>query len=198
MSREGAGGAGRLGRRSRLLGAVTAALASVLLLAPASNADVPVEPTLAYPINSANAEVVVQINAGPKTWHIKQAARKMDAVIDGLTIRTSGDCSAADACVNVYVDHYDPPEMLALSYGQVPDWMGLTEFRAGNERVIYLNTYVMNNRQHRLHSAAHEFGHILGLEHHTAPGLMSVTPDQGTLELSADELALLQGWYAAN
>ena len=140
-------------------------------------------------------DFVVQINAGPKTWMIKKQARKVDAVVDGLTVRTSGDCTTADLCVDVNVDHYDHAEALDLSWGQLNNWGGLCTFPQPDHYVIYLNTLTTAGKLFRQQVALHEFGHALGLPHMEGTGMMN--PDGGRPDFFNDiELATLWAKYA--
>lgn len=154
-------------------------------------------PSLEFPIHSSAPEVVVQINAGPKSWGIRRAARRMDEEVDGLTVRTSGDCATADVCVTVRVGHYNDADMMRLSEGYAPAWLGLTVYPTARDRIIYLNAANALADDTRARTAAHEFGHILGLAHHYGYGLMSVSRSYKMRApwLSADEVTLLRGWY---
>lgn len=149
---------------------------------------VPFWPSWHAPIGDGGS-VVVQVDAPPGSWQIRRSARAIAAQVDGVTVRTSGDCSTADACVRVVVDAFDPPTMLALSEGVEDRWYGLTTYPG--ERVIYLNT--TTPRYDREHTAAHEFGHAIGLAHMRSRGLMSTK--RSTDDLHPREVALLESWY---
>lgn len=140
-------------------------------------------------------DFTVQLNAGPKTWKIRKQAKVVDQLVDGLTIRTKGDCSTADLCVDVKVDHYDDAEMLELSYGHHPIWLGLCAYPSPTHYVVYLNTKYTFNRQEREAVSLHELGHALGLDHNEGEGVMGesdIRPDFFT----PGELALIQAKYA--
>lgn len=154
------------------------------------------------PAVSPDGDTVVQVNAGPGTWQIKRAARAMAAQVDGLSVRTSGDCATADVCLTVVVDWYVEAEMLALTDGEHNVWGGLTTYPDGATaptRTVYLNLNGQSGpgfSRHRARVAAHEMGHVFGLAHHDQPGLMGKWGDSTESVLSPAEVAVLNAYYA--
>ena len=182
--------------RSTLVSAVAAVMC--LLLTPHAAAAESSSPTMYVPMpNFDGGEIVVQVNATPGSWQIRRSARRLAAQLDGVTVRTSGDCATADVCVTVAVGHYETDETLALSGGNHSGWGGLTTYPEAASRVIYLNTATTDRRPgDRRYTAAHEFGHVLGLTHHQSSGLMSDVRRHQTETLSVEELAVLTAAYS--
>jgi hypothetical protein len=182
--------------------AAALALAVALLfggMAPAAADEQPWDaetPSLYHPpTRSATSagDVIVQLDAPAGSWSIRRSARRLDAQVDGVSVRMGGDCSTADLCVSVQVGWYDSATMLELSRGYLTAWGALTDWPTERTSVIYLNAAVAKGRTYRRYAAAHEFGHVLGLGHHAQPGLMS-GPDR---LLSEAEVEVLEAWYAA-
>lgn len=163
----------------------------VLGVASPSNADT-ITPQVAYPIGDGGP-VVVQVDAPPGSWRIRQSARRLDSQLFGVTVRTSGDCSTADMCVHVVVGSWDVAQMKAIC-GDVGVWAGLTCFPEGIEsknRMVYLNASQAFGR-YRQYVGVHEMAHVLGLDHHQADGVMG---PQQALFLSPGEQAVLDAYY---
>lgn len=162
---------------------VLAALLGALALAsPAQADDTPAtftEPAVVVPLVTQH----VQVQAPRAAWGIRQAARRMDAALPGITISVRGRCNPLDyttTCVRVRMDRYSVERQHQLAQQPV-EWMGLTAYPAAGLRVVYLNrTYYRHDREA---IAAHELGHVLGLNHHDRAGVCGRWPDRHNLSV---------------
>lgn len=190
----------------RLIAATVAALATVAVATPAHADTEGYWPTIWAPMSNVDGgEIVVQLVAPDNSWQIRHAARRLAAQVGGITVRTTGDCTTGDVCVHVVVDTFTPSERLTLSAGQTSRWSGLTTYDSTRDRTIYLalprvtfDTRELRQAERRAqhHVAAHEFGHVLGLNHHRRVGLMSDVQQRVLLtRLSDEEIALLRATY---
>lgn len=164
----------------------------VLGVASPGSADT-ITPQVVYPIGDGGP-VVVQVDAPPGSWRIRQSARRLDSQLFGVTVRTSGDCSTADMCVHVAVGAWDVAQMDAISGVPGFVWAGWTAFPEGIEgknRMVYLNASQAFGH-YRQYVGVHEMAHVLGLDHHQADGVLG--PRQA-LFLSPGEQAVLDAYY---
>jgi hypothetical protein len=136
--------------------------------------------------------LTVQVNAGPGTWQIKRIAKALDLQVDGVIVRTSGDCAEVDLCVTVAPPQYFSEEQQYALLGQEIRWNALTTYPSDRERVIYLNQ--TTERWHRPLTAAHEMGHVFGLDHHQSRGVTSIAGRESR-EMHPSEIALLNQYY---
>lgn len=158
-----------------------------------STNEAPYFPRLYYPPPGGDV-LTVQVNAGPGTWQIKRIARAMDAQVEGVVVRTSGDCAEVDICVNVPTPQlFDEAQMLALSEGTEDNWAGLMTYTDDMRgRTIWLN--LSAQRWYQPIVAAHELGHVFGLDHHQSRGVTS-TSGRWMKTLHPREIALLNQHY---
>lgn len=152
----------------------------------------PYFPRLYYPPPGGDV-LTVQVNAGPGTWQIRRIAKALDAQVEGVVVRTSGDCAEVDVCVGVNVALFDEMQMLNLSNGLHPYWDGLMTYTSDMRgRTIYLNLATPGWRRSLV--VAHELGHVFGLDHHKSRGVMSLA-GRTMSEFHPREIALLNQHY---
>lgn len=178
--------------------------ATVLTLAWAPAAHAEAGPSITFPLYRpagapADGEAIIQLEAPPRAWGIRQSARLMDEQVPGLTIHTTGTCAAnpTAVCVRVEIGSYNPAQQMTL--GGVPSWRGICYCEAVGTRTIYLNRWRKANwllpRDDKIAAAQHEFGHALGLGHHDSEGVMSWDHVDGG-GLSVGEAAVLTEWFS--
>lgn len=175
--------------------ALVAALASLVTLPAPSLADEPspfVEPAVVSPLYTT--QVVVQ--APRNSWGLRQAARDFERFVPGVEIvaKPGARCKnyPGATCVRVQIGDFSVERQHRLALQPV-EWTGLATFPAWNERVVYLNTRTIHLHPSRYAVAAHEFAHVLGLNHHDRPGVVGATPD--VEHLSPVEKSALRAYY---
>lgn len=149
----------------------------------------------------------IVIEAPPSAWGIRHVAELMDAQLPSLSIHTRQGLTAADRPralhVRVTVADYGPD---GPQYGQAaapgvgePSYMQAGYWRIDGPRGVELNTAIDRDPfysaedlpQVKKWTAAHEFGHVLGLAHHDLPGIMGgrTTNDH---DLGPEEVAAIE------
>lgn len=172
-----------------------AAAALAFLPTPAHAAASDAEPLarVVYPLAPTHGKgtiTKVQIEGSADDWGLRQFAASVDAQFEGLKVRTWGTCAERPtwACVTVTTGAWDPTQQLEI--GGTP-FMGLTTYPGYNHRGVYLNSFYTPISAYAV--AAHEFGHVLGLNHHQQDGVCGAVPDVTTL--GAAEVQALTPYY---
>jgi hypothetical protein len=170
---------------SLLLAAVVLAL---LPQAPAQ-ADTVAVPYPLFPNNAKGTLVKVQIEGSADDWGLRQFAEQMDDRWPGLRVRSHGTCAQRPSwhCVRVTTGSWNPDQQLVVSRGTT-HFLGLTDYTARG-RDVYLNSFYLTPEYSVSPAAvaAHEFGHVLGLNHHEQGGITSTGSDAVALSWAEDK-----------
>lgn len=169
-------------------------LAGVTLLpSPAAASDSEPLARVVYPLAPTHAKgtvVKVQIEGSSDDWGLRQFASSMDVRYPGLKVRTYGTCAQRPswACVTVTTGNWDPDQQMQVSRGYT-HFLGLTDYPGYNHRAVYLNAYYLTPEYdvNAYAVAAHEFGHVLGLNHHQQDGICGAVPNVTALSWAEDK-----------
>ena len=140
------------------------------------------EPTLGPAVLNPLPNQRLTIEVIGEGFGVRTFAREVDAQLEGLLIYPRGSCAKRKktTCIRVVSDHYGDS-----------GWYATTLSSLWNERTIYVNLDAPHHDPYAL--MAHEFGHILGMDHHLGEGVCGATPD--VRHLSESELAVLNAAY---
>lgn len=177
----------------RTVSVLLAAVALALLPQVPAQADNTLVPVVVYPMHPNNAKgnlVRVQIEGATDDWGVRQFAETMDDRWPGLKVRSYGTCAQRPTwhCVRVINGSWDPAQQLEVTNGQT-QFLGLAAYPFPNLREIYLNSFYLTP-EYSINTyavAAHEFGHILGLNHHQQDGICGAVPDRTELGWAEDK-----------
>jgi hypothetical protein len=183
----------------KLLIALALLVGAVLLPAAPAAADADPLARVVYPLAPTHAKgtvTKVQIEGSADDWGLRQFAATVDAQFAGLKVRTWGTCAQRPtwACVTVTTGAWDDAQQLEVSRGTT-GFLGLTDYTGYNRRAVYLNTRYLT-AEYNVNPyavAAHEFGHVLGLNHHQQDGVCGAVPDVTTLGVA--EVQVLTPYY---
>jgi hypothetical protein len=183
----------------KLLIALALLVGAVLLPAAPAAADADPLARVVYPLAPTHAKgtvTKVQIEGSADDWGLRLFAARVDAQFAGLMVRTWGTCAQRPtwACVTVTTGAWDDAQQLEVSRGTT-GFLGLTDYTGYNRRAVYLNTRYLT-AEYNVNPyavAAHEFGHVLGLNHHQQDGVCGAVPDVTTLGVA--EVQVLTPYY---
>jgi hypothetical protein len=171
----------------RLLLAVVAA---VLVTSPAPAHATDPHAVVSFPLEDRRDHPVtrVHVQAPRDVWGLRNFLKTVD--LPGLRISMYGPCTRypGAACVRVKVARWSVAAQEKLIGGQ---FWGLASIHRPDYRQLWLNRTTPADVRHAV--AVHEFGHILGMDHHKDLGIVGRTPN--VTKLSAAELAALREVY---
>lgn len=179
----------------RFLAPVLVALA-ILTATPAHALDpnATPSPVIETPLPTTHGVVRVAFDAPPgKAWGMRTFAREADRLLPGVRIFTHGTCAAHPraTCVRVFTGKWGDPEQRHIAGTE--GWGAVTIYRSSRVREVWLNE--QTPRAKRYAAAVHEFGHILGLNHHAMHGVCGGWSDE--TRLSRPEVRALRAAYPA-
>jgi len=173
----------------RLLLAVVAA---VLVTSPAPAHATDPHAVVSFPLEDRRDHPVtrVHVQAPRDVWGLRSFLREVNRADLNLNISMYGPCSRypGAACVNIRVHHWTPSQQRRHID---TEWWGLAHLNRPDYRKLWLNRTVPIDLRYAV--AVHEFGHILGMDHHKDLGIVGRTPN--VTKLSPAELTALRKVY---
>lgn len=143
-------------------------------------------PEVLWPIPrpaETSGPITVQLEgAKGHAWGIRKFAHEADKQIPGLRIFIHGKCSDRPRAMCVHLTVAD--------YGDT-GWGAVTQFTRPEYRDVFMNTYYDYGEFYA--EACHEFGHVLGMQHHKMHGVDGGWPNE--VHLSDAELDALHAAY---
>lgn len=177
-----------------LLIALVAALAA-LAPAPAHALDphATPRPVIETPLPASPDGIVrLAFDAPRNAWGTRVFAREADRLLPGVRIFTRGVCAdhPRATCVRVFTGKWDDAAQRYIADG-LDGWGALTKYPEPRVREIWLNEQTPEEKRYA--TAVHEFGHVLGLNHHAMHGVCGGWPDE--VHLSIAEILALRAAY---
>lgn len=176
------------------LRALLVAVAAVLVMAaPAHGLDpnATPRPQIETPLPTHHGRVLVAFDAPRNAWGMRTFASEADRLLPGVRIFTRGTCAdhPRATCVRVFTGKWGDPEQRHIA--GVEGWGAVTIYRSSSVREVWLNEQTPTAKRYA--TAVHEFGHILGLNHHAQHGVCGGWPDE--TRLSRPEVRALRAAY---